>query len=78
MEVIIKSQRKLASWEACFLSRDGKIVLIKANLASSPLHVMNYFKITKMNNEDLDKINRKFIWSPNIGPNETKGIPLVA
>ena len=51
------------------------MVLIKANLASSPLHVMSYFKL---NNKDLDKINRKFIWTPNIGPNETKGIPLVA
>ena len=46
-EVILKSQKKLASWKACFLSRAGKITLIKANLASSPFHVMNWFKLTK-------------------------------
>ena len=39
---------------------------------------MSCFKLTKRNNKDLDKINRKFIWIPNIVPNETKGIPLVA
>ena len=33
-EVILKSQKKIASWNACFLSRAGKITLIKANLAS--------------------------------------------
>ena len=51
-EVILKSQKKLASWKAQFLSRVGKITLIKANFASSPLHVMNCFKLIKRNNED--------------------------
>ena len=54
-----------------------KIVLIKSNLVSS-LHVMNCFKLTKSNNEDLDKINRKFLWAPNLGCKEAKGFPLVA
>ena len=39
---------------------------------------MNLFKLTKSNNEDLDKINRKFLWTSNIGSKETKGFPLVA
>ena len=55
-EVILKSHKKLASWKARFLSRTSKITLIKANLASSPLHAMNCFKLTKINNEDLDII----------------------
>ena len=58
-KVIFKSQKKLASWKACFLSRADKITLIKANLASSPLHVLNCFKLTKRNKEDLDRINKK-------------------
>ena len=52
-EVILKSQKKLASWKARFLSRACKIILIKANLVSSPLHVLNCFKVTKRNNKDL-------------------------
>ena len=76
--MILKSQKKLASWKAQFFSRVGKIVLIKANLASSLLHAMNCFKLTKINNEDLDKINKKFLWAPNIGSKEVKGFPLVA
>lgn len=42
-----------------------------------PLHVMNCFKLTKINNEDLDITNRNFLWLPNIGINETKVLPLV-
>ena len=77
-EVVLKSQKKLASWKAQFLSRAGNVVLIKSNLECSHFHVMNYFKLTKCNNDDLDKINRKFLWAPNIGFKEAKGFPLVA
>ena len=77
-EVILKSQKKLALWKARFLSRVGKITLIKVNLASSPLHVMNCFKLIKRNNEDLDIINRNFLWLPNMGINENKVFSLVA
>ena len=58
-KVIFKSQKKLASWKACFLSRGDKITLIKANLESSPLHVLNCFKLTKRNNEDLIELIKK-------------------
>ena len=52
--------------------------MIKANLASYPLHIMNFFKLTKRNNKDLDKINRKS-YGPQIrGHNKTKEIPMVA
>lgn len=70
-EVILKSKKKLASWKACFLSRASKIVLIKANLTNS--HVMNCFKLTKRNNKNLDRINKNFLWLPNVGSNESKG-----
>ena len=39
--------------------------LIKANLASSPLHMMKWFKLTKKNNEDLELIEMSYgyqIW----------------
>ena len=39
---------------------------------------MNCFKLTKSNNEDLDKIIKKFSCAPNIGSTEVKGFPLVA
>ena len=53
------------------------VVLIKSNLTSS-FHVINGFKLTKSNNKNFDKINKKFLWAPNIGFKETKGFPLVA
>ena len=60
--MVLKSQKKLTSWKTWFLSIANKIILIKANLASSLLYAMNCFKLAKGNNEDLDKINRKFLW----------------
>ena len=39
---------------------------------------MNCFKLTKRNNEDLDRINKNFLWLPNVGSNESKSFPLVA
>ena len=48
-----------------------------ANLASS-LHVMNCFKLTKTNNEDLDRIDRNFLWLPNMRVIGTKVFPLLA
>ena len=57
-EVILRSHKKLASWKAHFLSRASKITLINGNLASSPFHTMNCFKLTTINNEDLDMIGR--------------------
>ena len=77
-KVILKSQKKLASWKAHFLSRAGKIMLIKAKMESSPLHVMNCFKLTKINDEDLYRINRNFLWLPNMVINENKVFSLVA
>lgn len=76
IEVILKSQANIL--ENMFLSRVGKIVLIKANLASFPLHVMSCFKLTKMNNEGHNKINRNFFWTQNLVCKESKEIPLVA
>ena len=76
--VVLKSKNKLATWKARFLSIAGKITLIKANFVSSPLHVMNCFKLTKINNEDLDIINKNFLWQPNIGVNGTKVFSFVA
>ena len=77
-EVMLKSKNKLASWKARFLSRADKITLIKSNLASTPLRVMNCFKLTKRNNEDLDGINMNYVWLSNIGSNETNVFPLVS
>ena len=77
-KVVLRFQIKLASWKGRLLSRVGKISLIKANLTSSPLHVMNCFKLTKRNNEDLNIISRNFLWLPNIRVSGTKAFPLVA
>lgn len=76
IKMILKSQANIL--ENTFLSRIGKIFLLKANLARFPLHVMNCFKLTKMNNEDHDKINRNFFWTQNLVCKESKEIPLVA
>ena len=39
---------------------------------------MNCFKLTKRNNEYIDRITTNFLWLPNIRFNEARGFPLVA
>ena len=76
--ILEKKEEKSSFLESSFPFKSGKIVLIKANFASYPLHVMNYFKLTKWNNEDINRINWNFLLLPNIGCNETKEFPLIA
>ena len=54
-EVISQVPKNVTILESLFPFKDGKITLIKANLESSHLHVMNFFKLMKRNNEDLDR-----------------------
>ena len=48
--------------ESFFLIKRWQITLIKANLASSSLYVIDCFKLTKMNNEDLHGVCFFFFW----------------
>lgn len=78
VEVILKFKKKLTSWKASFLSRAGKNSIDKSKLSKLVLLHPKLFYLTKSNNEDLDKINRNFLWNPKLKPKEANRIPMVA
>lgn len=71
--IITKIQKKLGMWKSKFLSRAGRLVLIKADINSMPLYYMSLFKIPKIV-QQIIKIQREFFWN---GTGSRKGLPLI-
>ncbi|RVW73943.1 putative Xaa-Pro aminopeptidase P [Vitis vinifera] len=65
-----KMKRKLALWKRQFLSKGGRITLIKSTLASIPLYQMSLFRMPKLVARRLEKIQRNFLWGGANGGNK--------
>lgn len=72
--IIEKTEKKLASFKAQFLSLGGRIIFINSVLYSLPTYVMSLFPLPSKVEERLDKLRRDFLW---LGNKEGKGIHLV-
>lgn len=70
-----KIQKRLTMWKAKFLSRAGRLVLIKSVLNNLPLYYSSLFKIPKLVVRKIISMQRNFFWYSS---NYQKGIPLVA
>ncbi|RVW53840.1 LINE-1 reverse transcriptase-like [Vitis vinifera] len=55
-----KMRRRLALWKRQFLSKGGRISLIKSTLASIPLYQMSLFRMPKSVARRLEKLQRNF------------------
>lgn len=67
--IIMKIEKILASWKGRLLSIAGRITLIKASIASLPLYYMSLFPAPKGVIEAINKLQRRFLWSGDIGKN---------
>ncbi|KAI5333292.1 hypothetical protein L3X38_023423 [Prunus dulcis] len=57
-----KVHRRLAGWIGKLLSLAGRATLIKAVTASIPIYTMKMTKLSASICEELDKLNRNFLW----------------
>ena len=57
-----KVRRRLALWKCQYISKGGRITLIKSTLASMPLYQMSLFRMPKSVARRLEKLQRDFLW----------------
>ena len=57
-----KMHKKLVLWKRNFISKGGRITLIKSTLASLPLYQMSIFRIPGAVAKRLEKLQRCFLW----------------
>ena len=55
-------RRRLALWKCQYISKGGRITLIKSTMASMPIYQMSFFCILKVVARRLEKLQRDFLW----------------
>ncbi|RVW47500.1 hypothetical protein CK203_086524 [Vitis vinifera] len=53
-------RRRLALWKRQYISKGGRVTLIKSTLASMPIYQMSIFRMPKMVARRLEKVQRDF------------------
>jgi hypothetical protein len=54
--------RRLAPWKRSYLSKGGRIALIKSTLSNLPTYMMSLFPIPALVAKQIEKIQRDFLW----------------
>jgi len=60
--VVEKIERKLAGWKRLYLSKGGRLTLIKSTLSNLPSYLLSLFPIPLRVANRLEKIQRDFLW----------------
>jgi hypothetical protein len=55
-------ERKLARWKKLYLSKGGRLILLKSTLSSLPTYFLSLFTIPKHVVERIEKLQRNFLW----------------
>ena len=74
--VLEKVESRLGGWRARFMSRGGRLVLLKAVLAAIPTYFMSIFRLPCGVRKGLEQLMRRFFWCGS-RPEETRAVPLV-
>ncbi|RVW24664.1 putative ribonuclease H protein [Vitis vinifera] len=57
-----RMRKRLALWKRQFISKGGRITLIRSTLASMPIYLMSLMHIPRVVRLRLEKIQRDFLW----------------
>jgi hypothetical protein len=60
--VIGKMEAKLAGWKRMYLSKGGRLTLIKSTLSNIPTYYLSLFQVPVRVAKRLEKIQRDFLW----------------
>ena len=57
-----RMRRRLAQWKRQYISKGGRITLIKSTLVSIPIYLLSLIRIPKSIAKRIEKIQRDFLW----------------
>ena len=60
--ILHKMERRLSGWKQLYLSKGGRLILLKSTLSSLPTYFLSLFTIPQAVAARLEKIQRNFLW----------------
>ena len=60
--ILEKMERKLASWKKLYLSKGGRVTLIKSTLSNLPTYFLSLFLIPASVANRIARLQRDFLW----------------
>ena len=60
--ILEKMEKKLSGWKHLYLSKGGRLMLLKSTLSSLPMYFLSLFTIPKAVAARLESIQRNFLW----------------
>ena len=73
--ILERMEKKLSGWKWLYLSKDGRLTLLKSTLSSLLTYYFSLFTIPKAMVTRLERIQRNFLWGSSV---ECFKYPLVA
>ena len=60
--ILEKIERRLGGWKRLYLSKGGKVTLIKSTLSNLPTYFISSFPIPAAIDNQIEKFQRNFLW----------------
>ena len=60
--ILEKIEKKLSGWKRLYLSKGGRLTLLKSTLSSLPTYYLSLFTIPVVVADRLERIQRNFLW----------------
>ena len=60
--ILEKIERKLAGWKKMYLSKGGRLMLLKSTLSSLPTYFLSLFTIPTHVANKIERLQRDFLW----------------
>ena len=61
--ILERMERRLASWKRMYLSKRGKVTLIKSSLSSLPTYFLSLLPLSGKMAKRMEKLQRDFLWN---------------
>ena len=65
--ILEKMEKKLSGWKRLYLSKGGRLTLLKSTLSSLPTYFLSLFTIPKIVTTRLESIQRNFLYESSEG-----------